>query len=294
MDDETWAVAFDDCEASTLGRIRRCGRILTPYRATYLTVHVRPLGTVPVHRLVLEAFVGPRRAGRQARHLNGDRYDNRLENLAWGTAKENAADKVRHGTQRRGELVHTALLAEADVRVILDRLVRGDKHVTIADDFGVTADAVARIHRGDNWRHVARPDGLPAIKPLTRLTMDEIREIRAAVAAGVPRGEIAVRFGRSVNCIAAAVNGTTAISSAVAGAIPPRSVDREADVRAMLAASPMTIPEIAARLGIKKAWTHQVLTELERRGVAERRHRRYGARTGQPPWLWSLVADAPE
>jgi hypothetical protein len=50
----------------------------------------------PVHRLVLEAFVGPRPPGHLCRHLNGVPDDNRVENLAWGTPKENGEDAVRH------------------------------------------------------------------------------------------------------------------------------------------------------------------------------------------------------
>ena len=49
-----------------------------------------------VHRLVLETFVGPRPDGMEARHLNGDCQDNRVENLIWGTPLENGADKIRH------------------------------------------------------------------------------------------------------------------------------------------------------------------------------------------------------
>lgn len=51
-----------------------------------------------VHRLVLEAFVGPCPPGKQCRHLNGDKADNKLTNLAWGTPSENNYDRVRHGT----------------------------------------------------------------------------------------------------------------------------------------------------------------------------------------------------
>ncbi|WP_197515486.1 NUMOD4 motif-containing HNH endonuclease [Mycobacterium sp. E1747] len=53
-----------------------------------------------VHALVMEAFVGSRPPGYQTRHLNGNPRDCRLVNLAYGTAVENAADKVLHGTAR--------------------------------------------------------------------------------------------------------------------------------------------------------------------------------------------------
>ncbi len=56
-----------------------------------------------VHSLVLRAFVGPRPKGMQIRHINGIKSDNRLENLAYGTAKENAADRKIHGTERASE-----------------------------------------------------------------------------------------------------------------------------------------------------------------------------------------------
>lgn len=51
-----------------------------------------------VHRLVLEAFVGPRPDGTEGCHGDGDPGNNRLTNLRWDTRSANTYDKVRHGT----------------------------------------------------------------------------------------------------------------------------------------------------------------------------------------------------
>jgi len=52
---------------------------------------------VTVHSLVMAAFVGPRPEGQVIRHLNDDPWDNRLENLAYGTQRDNAHDLIRNG-----------------------------------------------------------------------------------------------------------------------------------------------------------------------------------------------------
>lgn len=49
------------------------------------------------HRLVLETFVGPCPKGHETRHKDGDPANNRLDNLCWGTPKENAKDRGDHG-----------------------------------------------------------------------------------------------------------------------------------------------------------------------------------------------------
>jgi hypothetical protein len=51
-----------------------------------------------VHRLVLEAFVGPCPRGCECRHIDGNPANNRIGNLAWGSRHQNQADSVRHGT----------------------------------------------------------------------------------------------------------------------------------------------------------------------------------------------------
>lgn len=61
---------------------------------------------ISVHKLVLETFVGPRPEGMECRHLDGNKLNNRLENLCWGTPSENSYDRVRHGTHPMANKTH--------------------------------------------------------------------------------------------------------------------------------------------------------------------------------------------
>lgn len=68
--------------------------------------------TQTVHALVATAFHGPRpSSSHECRHLDGDPANNRADNLAWGTAAENAADRERHGRTSRGETHASAIKA---------------------------------------------------------------------------------------------------------------------------------------------------------------------------------------
>src|SRR6185312_11707944 len=94
---------------SDWGRARslRKGMILKPsysnqggYGLVILTANGNAVGRY-IHRLVLEAFVGPCPPGMETRHLDGDPRNCALTNLAWGTSSENKQDQIRHGTHAR-------------------------------------------------------------------------------------------------------------------------------------------------------------------------------------------------
>ena len=106
-------------EVSSLGRVRSLdregftrgdskrlykGRVLKPYpmvRSGYLSVRLSQAGhpkkLKKVHRLVAEAFIPNPEGHPLVRHLNDQKEDNRRENLAWGTAKDNNQDRFRNG-----------------------------------------------------------------------------------------------------------------------------------------------------------------------------------------------------
>jgi hypothetical protein len=59
-----------------------------------------------VHRLVLDAFVGPLPPGMETRHLDGNSGNACLDNLIYGTRSENILDEVRHGTHHEARKTH--------------------------------------------------------------------------------------------------------------------------------------------------------------------------------------------
>lgn len=108
-----------------------------------------------VHGIIARAFYGPMPEGLMIRHLNGDRKDNRIENLAYGTAQENAEDTVRHGRTNRGEKCPASKLTEEQVVEIKRRLAAGEKQKNLAKEFGVHNVTINGIAHGRTWAHVA-------------------------------------------------------------------------------------------------------------------------------------------
>lgn len=124
MKGESWRAIKDHpgYEVSDLGRVRSVrrrvverntghahwfrGRVLKPSSVKgYMQVALCSGGSEKkryVHQLVCEAFNGERPEGLETRHLDGDKTNNTPQNLAWGTTQENAKDRARHGTTRRG------------------------------------------------------------------------------------------------------------------------------------------------------------------------------------------------
>jgi len=108
-----------------------------------------------VHRLVLETFVGPCPDGCVCRHLDGDAQNNALENLCWGTCKENEQDKVKHGTRAKGESHGLSKLTDVKIKII--RYLKDVAHFSLSDiawQFDVNKTTVSRICRKEAWSHV--------------------------------------------------------------------------------------------------------------------------------------------
>lgn len=120
MSDEKWLPILgyeDQYEVSDHGRVRSlkggldAPRIIAakPGADGYPAVHLWSNGigkTRLIHRLVTTAFLGPRPDGLVNRHLDGDKTNNRLSNLTYGTHRENNLDTVAHGAHHLASRTH--------------------------------------------------------------------------------------------------------------------------------------------------------------------------------------------
>ena len=108
--------------------------------------------SVSVHKLVLTSFAGERPNRSVCRHLNGDKADNRLVNLMWGTPAENERDSAIHGVKAVGTKNGQAVLTWSDV--LLARVITASglaSAIEIAAVFGVSQTAILDAVSGKTW-----------------------------------------------------------------------------------------------------------------------------------------------
>ncbi|KOX53871.1 hypothetical protein ADL19_14975 [Streptomyces purpurogeneiscleroticus] len=110
------------------------------------------------HDLVLTNFSGPRPPGMVARHRDGDPAHNHLDNLVWGTPKENVEDEFDHGTAPLLAGTHNrAKLSPTQVRSIkrqCDAGCFGHEIEIIAEAHGVTVRTIENVLSGKTWKRL--------------------------------------------------------------------------------------------------------------------------------------------
>ena len=143
MTSEIWkpVVGYESLyEVSSLGRVRSIPRPRAKGGIRKLSVRSNGYLYLPlqknqrkkqalVHRLVAEAFLGPQPSDRhRVTHINGQRQDNRLENLAWRVRLVSREDVDRAAELQR---------AGMSIRKIADKI--GIRYGTIAKHLAARA-----------------------------------------------------------------------------------------------------------------------------------------------------------
>jgi hypothetical protein len=111
-----------------------------------------------IHHLVADAFLpakGP--TDTVVRHLNDNKLDNRVENLAWGTRSDNMDDAIKNGVGfvGKGTANGKAKLTEDNVREIRSLYATDNfSQRELARRFGVGQMVICFVVNRTSWKHV--------------------------------------------------------------------------------------------------------------------------------------------
>jgi hypothetical protein len=157
-------------EVSNLGNVRRLdsitsnghywkGRVLKLKNSTngYSCISLFKSGEehqYRVHRLVAKTFIKNTHNLPVVNHKDGNKKNNKEDNLEWTTKIENERHSVKIGTTPVGSKTHSSKLIEEDILQIFSMNESGMKQVKIAQHFNVHPSHISRILSGDRnyWR----------------------------------------------------------------------------------------------------------------------------------------------
>jgi DNA invertase Pin-like site-specific DNA recombinase len=103
-----------------------------------------------VHQLVALTFLGPRPAGADICHADGNPRNNAVRNLRYDTRRENIIDEFRQGK------AHKKLTAN-DAKEIRRMLAGGYTGKEIAEKFMVSQTCISNLKNGRTFRWLKEP-----------------------------------------------------------------------------------------------------------------------------------------
>lgn len=155
-------------EVSSFGRVRSfCrypeGRVLAlslrrdGYECVTLWNKNGTFKSYLIHRLVARALLSRRSSRPEVNHRDGNKTNNRLQNLEWSTRSENISHGYRTGLIKpyRGERNPNAKLRVTEVKKIRTSYAAGDVTQSyLATLFGVSQGLIGQIVNRRIWREI--------------------------------------------------------------------------------------------------------------------------------------------
>ena len=113
--------------------------------------------SVRIHVLVAQAFIPNTEHKAYVNHIDGNKLNNRADNLEWLTPSENLRHALDMGLKKSGTEHSGAKFTEEQVRYIREVCIPDDKEWgfnALARMFNVTETTIARIYKHERYRNV--------------------------------------------------------------------------------------------------------------------------------------------
>lgn len=128
----------------------------TGYYMVTLTCGLRKQKPRRVHRLLAQTFIPNPGNLPEINHKDGNKLNNKLNNLEWSTHLDNVRHAFRLGlVNNTGQNNASNKLTPFEVKKIKKMLLDGVSQQKIADKIGkVSRSTILKIHLGITWKHV--------------------------------------------------------------------------------------------------------------------------------------------
>lgn len=153
-----------DFSVSNLGNLRWKGKLNGPSIRvnkygycvfTFKRKSERATITKTIHRVVAITFIGLDEKRKYVNHIDGNKTNNRIDNLEWCTPGENQRHAYRIGLRsNKGSKHPSNKLKESDVLDIVRMLNGKKRQEDIAKIYGVSRTTVGAISNGQTWSHL--------------------------------------------------------------------------------------------------------------------------------------------
>lgn len=110
-----------------------------------------------IHKMVAECFLTRKEGDTQVNHIDGNKANNKAENIEWCTASQNLQHSFDIGlrSSRKGEAVPQSKLTESNVLFIRSEYSKGNiTQDALAALFGVNPGTIGRVINKKRWKHI--------------------------------------------------------------------------------------------------------------------------------------------
>lgn len=143
-----------------------------------------------VHRFVALAFIPNPENKPCVNHLDGNKENNKVENLEWATYSENTIHAFETGllVREKGEKVHNAIFSDEEIHQVCRMMQAGYRNIDIQSKLNVPKYLLKNIRNNGAWSHISCQYNIP--EKSRTLSEETIRWICEKMEQGYQNKEI--------------------------------------------------------------------------------------------------------